>query len=120
MSAIACWAEFSRHHCIAICATILPIELLATSGAMLLTAMVADKKKVAPFAGVTIVCAVSLIAHVVSWWTIGVVMPPTFILPVLSVLCLAIVYSNWTAAGRWQAFWRRLPIWERLGLPQLE
>jgi hypothetical protein len=57
---------------------------------MLLTAWDRSPRVIYAIATIAIFPAISLFLHVATWWAIGVVMLPTFILPVLATTCLAI------------------------------
>lgn len=88
--------EFSRCHCVAICAGLIPANLLvstATIGLTLFNGSVAGCRWLS-IAGV--VCGLLLFSHVVSWWLIGVVAPATFILPSLALVCMGV---NWTCVS---------------------
>jgi len=94
--------EFSRSHCIAICAALVPANLLVTSQTMLWIWLHRPLRQVQITAGVAGFYALLLLLHVFTWFAIGVVMAPTFILIFLSSLCIAInlcavLYSQkWT------------------------
>jgi hypothetical protein len=83
-------AEFSRCHCIGICAVLVPINLSLTIMTMLSTALDRSKAIVDTTVALSILPALVLLLHVISWWAIGVVMLPTYILPVLAITCLMI------------------------------
>jgi hypothetical protein len=83
-------AEFSRCHCIEICAVLVPINLSLTIMTMLSTALDRSKAIVDTTVALSILPALVLLLHVISWWAIGVVMLPTYILPVLAITCLMI------------------------------
>jgi hypothetical protein len=84
--------EFSRCYCVAICAGLVPANLLLSTAVIGLTvvngAMVL--RRWLSLGGLC--CCLLLLGHVMSWWLIGVVAPATFILPMLSLLCSAM---NW-------------------------
>lgn len=91
-------AEFSRTHCIAICAFLVPANLVATTLTMILSALRRPQIQVWQSAGVAIVFALMMVLHVITWFTIGVVMAPTYILLWLGTTCaltniVAIVYN---------------------------
>ena len=90
--------EFSRHYCIPICAVLVPANLLATSYTLLLWFLGRQTKRAAIFATIL---AVALFFHVYTWWAIGVVGLPTFILPTLGTTCIAL---NFLAIKYPQAF----------------
>jgi phosphate/sulfate permease len=83
-------AEFSRCHCIGICAVLVPTNLLLTIATMLSTALGRSTSTIYATVGLSILPAVVLLLHVITWWSIGIVMLPTYILPVLAVTCLTI------------------------------
>ena len=83
-------AEFSRCHCIGICAVLVPTNLLLTISTMLSTALGRSTRTIYTTVGLSILPAIVLLLHVATWWTIGVVMLPTYILPVLAMTCLTI------------------------------
>lgn len=82
--------EFSRTHCIAICAVLVPANLLATLQTVLLTWVRRPSRQIYWMAAVSSCYALLLILHVLTWLAIGVVMLPTYILTVLGCLCGAI------------------------------
>ncbi|WP_310418917.1 hypothetical protein [Chamaesiphon sp. OTE_8_metabat_110] len=82
-------AEFSRCHCIGICAFLVPANLGLANATILLTAFNRSPQLIANVARISIVPALILLLHVATWWSIGVVMLPTFILPTLAIICLA-------------------------------
>jgi hypothetical protein len=83
-------AEFSRCYCIGICAFLVPANLLLASSVMLLVALNRSKQLIYAIICVALVPAIVLFLHVATWWAIGVVMLPTFILPILVSTCLMI------------------------------
>ena len=83
-------AEFSRCHCIGICAFLVPTNLFLAMGTMWLVAMDRSTKQIYTIIGLSILPAIILLLHVVTWWIVGVVMLPTFILPLLAITALSI------------------------------
>ncbi len=83
-------AEFSRCHCIGICAFLVPTHLLLASVTMWFVTVDRSLRQIYTAVGLSIVAATIMLLHVATWWAIGVVMLPTFILPILAVTCLAI------------------------------
>jgi hypothetical protein len=83
-------AEFSRCHCIGICAFLVPTNLCLAIATMGLTAWDRMPRLTLAIVTVGIFPAITLFLHVATWWAIGVVMLPTFILPILATTCLAI------------------------------
>jgi hypothetical protein len=93
--------EFSHHHCVAICAVLVPLNLLATLQTLVLVGLAAHQNPVnkAPFLKQyrpwgSIALAISLAGllclHVLSWLWVGVIMPPTYILFSLALVCLGL------------------------------
>jgi len=81
-------AEFSRTNCIGICAFLVPANLLTTLVTMILTWKQRSSQQVHQSAGIAIAFAVIMILHVYTWFAIGIVMAPTYILLSLAVTCL--------------------------------
>ena len=82
-------AEFSRCHCIGICAVLVPTNLGLAIATLLLTAFNRSPRLIYTTVSLGILPAIVLLLHVATWWSIGVVMLPTFILPILATTCLA-------------------------------
>jgi hypothetical protein len=82
--------EFSRCYCIGICAFLVPTNLLLAISIILLVAVDQPKRLIYSIIGIAVFPAIALFLHVATWWAIGVVMLPTFILPLLASTCLAI------------------------------
>lgn len=82
--------EFSRAHCIAICAFLVPANLLATSQTLILVGLHRPQVQIRRSVGVAVICALVMILHVLTWFMIGVVMPPTYVLLGLGSVCLGI------------------------------
>ena len=83
-------AEFSRYHCIGICTVLVPINLLLTIGTIGLTVLGRSTRTIYANVSLSILPAIGLLLHVTTWWAIGVVMLPTYILPILAITCLTI------------------------------
>jgi hypothetical protein len=83
-------AEFSRCHCIGICAFLVPTHLLFASTIMWFVAVDRSLRQIYTAVGLSVFAAIIMLLHVATWWAIGVVMLPTFILPTLAITCLAI------------------------------
>jgi hypothetical protein len=81
-------AEFSRTNCVSICAFLVPANLLATLLTIILTVLHRPSRQVWQAAGFASIFALIMIMHVYSWFVIGVVMPPTYILLWLAITCL--------------------------------
>ena len=85
--------EFSCTNCIAICAVLVPANLLLTLQTMILTALRRPQLQVRQAVFLAYIPAVVMVLHVLIWWMIGVVMAPTFILLWLASTCLSI--NSW-------------------------
>jgi hypothetical protein len=87
--------EFSHRHCVAICALLVPANLLATVQTFVWVATTTSPKR-PPTRGLVgsialaTGLAVILSLHVLSWLWVGVVMPPTYILLSLALVCLSL------------------------------
>jgi hypothetical protein len=82
--------EFSRNHCVAICACLVPAILLATIVTLIGIASGRSARQVLPSAGIASLLAGVMVLHVLTWFLIGVVMVPTFVLLSLGSVCLLI------------------------------
>lgn len=82
--------EFSRSHCIAICAALVPANLLATSQTMLFLGLRRPVFQVQLMAAVASFYALVMVLHVITWLVVGIVMAPTYILASLGCCCLVI------------------------------
>jgi hypothetical protein len=85
--------HLSRCHCVAICAFLVPINLLLSTAVILLTGLKRSPQTRRNLSIAGTFTALLLIAHVASWWIVGVVAPATFILPSLGLVCTVI---NWS------------------------
>ena len=83
-------SEFSRNHCIAICAFLVPANLLATLQTLILVGFNRPQFQVQRATGIAITCALLMVMHVYTWFAIGVVMSPTYILLSLGSVCLCL------------------------------
>jgi hypothetical protein len=101
-------AEYSRCHCVGICAVLIPTNLVLSSITIALTATAQPIWLIRGFALANMIPALVLILHVISWWIIGVVMLPTFILPLLSITCLTIALYAMLTGDRSDNYLRRL------------
>lgn len=82
--------EYSRHHCIAICAGLVPANIATTLMTLVLVGLKRSTGKILLSAGVAALLAGVMVLHVVTWFLIGVVMVPTFVLLSLGSLCLSV------------------------------
>jgi hypothetical protein len=81
--------EFSRTNCVAICAFLVPINLLLTTRTIVLTGLQRPQSQVQQAAVFACIPAAMMILHVCTWLMIGVIMAPTYILLGLASTCLA-------------------------------
>lgn len=81
-------AEFSRNHCVTLCAFLVPANLVATSLTMLLSLFQRPQIQIWKSAGVASFLAVLMLLHVFTWFMVGVVLAPTYILMWLAGTCL--------------------------------
>lgn len=81
--------EFSHSHCVAICAALVPANLLSTLCAIVLVGLKRPVTEVWQASGVGSVFALLMVLHVLTWFMIGVVMLPTFVLLSLGGVCLS-------------------------------
>jgi hypothetical protein len=88
--------EFSRHHCIAICAFLVPANLLLTLRTLLLVDPLHSQAQVRWVMVIASFFALLLLLHNFTWFIIGVVMAPTYILLVLACVCLS--FNLWAIA----------------------
>jgi hypothetical protein len=106
-------AEHSRHHCVAICSFLVPANLISIC---LVLCCVAYKRSFLPVPLVTLLSSIfafALLAHVSTWFIIGTIALPTFILTGLSFICLTIDF--WALFKRQQLQTYLLIVWQFLG-----
>ncbi len=82
--------EFSRNHCIGICGCLVPFNLILSFLTLVYVGLekspqLVKKNAIAVYGGVTL-----MVLHVSTWFLIGVVMIPTFVLPIFGATCVAI------------------------------
>lgn len=109
--------EFSRNNCLAICAFLVPANLLITLQILIFLAMKppsegVDTKRRFLHSGLpwqirlavalAITFALTLFLHVFTWFAIGVITPVTFILFGLGTTCLVINIGA-------SIYWQKLP-----------
>lgn len=83
-------AEFSRSNCLTVCAFLVPANMIATLLTMVLTALHRPSQQIWQASGFATMFALVMILHVYTWFAVGVIMAPTFILLFLAVTCLLI------------------------------
>jgi hypothetical protein len=89
--------QFSFDHCIAICAFLVPANLLLTLWAIVLVGQVRSPTQVYLATLAASLVALILLLHDFTWFAIGVVMAPTYILLVLACVCLSL--NGWAIAN---------------------
>ncbi|AFY33848.1 hypothetical protein [Calothrix sp. PCC 7507] len=88
--------EFSRANCVGICAFLVPANLLTTLLTIILTAKQRPARQIWQAAGIASTFAFVMVMHVYTWFMIGVVMAPTYILLSLAITCwLANLTAIW-------------------------
>jgi hypothetical protein len=114
-------AEFSRINCVAICAVMVPLNLIFTLFSLFLVGLNTPKERVS-FSAINASCyAIIMLLHVASWFTIGVVRIETFILLGLACVCLiinawALFHGStmrrliWMVTGVIKGWWRKVAI----------
>jgi len=81
-------AEFSRTNCVGICAFLVPANLIATLSIIIMTLLRRPLYQVQPAVVIASIFALAMVLHVYSWFVIGIVMAPTYILLSLAISCL--------------------------------
>ncbi len=69
---------------------LVPTNLGLAIATMLLVGLNRSALTIYTTVALSVLPAIILLLHVATWWAIGVIMLPTFILPVLAVTCLVI------------------------------
>src|SRR4028118_387835 len=83
-------SEFSRTNCIAICAFLVPANLLLTLQTIIFTGRRRPQAQVRQAVVLACIPALVMVLHVFTWFLIGVVMAPTYILLCLASTCIGI------------------------------
>lgn len=83
-------SEFSRNYCIPICAFLVPCILLTTLQTIILTTINQHKLYIRLSASFATICALAMVFHVFTWFWVGVIMAPTFILLYMATGCLIV------------------------------
>jgi hypothetical protein len=79
--------HFSRCNCVAICAALIPVNLLISMAVITLSALDRSPRKRQRLVLLALCPALLLVAHVASWWVVGVIAPASFLLPAVACLC---------------------------------
>lgn len=82
--------EFSRTNCVAICSFLVPANLLLTLQTIILTGLRRPQSQIRLAVILACIPALVMVFHVWTWFMIGVVMAPTFILLWLATTCLGL------------------------------
>lgn len=82
--------QFSRNHCVGICAFLVPANMIITTQTLIFTGFRRPQWQSITTAITSFSYAIILLLHVWTWFLIGVVMAPTFILIFLALVCLGI------------------------------
>jgi hypothetical protein len=105
-------AEFSRQNCVAICVFLVPANLIITTQTLIFSFLGYSRFSTRLTACFAFIYAIAIISHVISWFLVGIVMAPTFILLGLGFVCLA---TNLLAIAQKERFSNLL----RIGLRNL-
>ncbi len=87
-------ADFSRSHCLGICAFLVPANLVTSAVILGLVGWRWEGWLRRTTVGLSSGWAILMLLHVLSWFAIGVVQVPTFVLCGLALVCLSI--NLWT------------------------
>lgn len=90
MSIFSVLSHFSAVHCIAICAVLVPVNLLVTLQTLIFTGLRFPAVYAQVSTGLAALCTLAMVLHVYFWFAMGVVMMPTFILLGLALMCLGV------------------------------
>ena len=85
--------EFSRNHCVSICAFLVPANLLTTLQTLILLFLMRPLSQIRLGAIFASLFALTLYFHVTTWLIIGVLTPVSFILFALGTICLMINFG---------------------------
>jgi membrane-bound ClpP family serine protease len=107
-------AELSRSNCISICAFLVPANLVATSLVLWLTFIQVPTSQMLAVSAIASTLALALFLHVGTWFIIGVIMPPTFILCGLGLTCLVVNYIALVHRQKVYEAWQMLRLMLRL------
>lgn len=88
MLAHSALAEFSRAHCTAICAFLVPSTCLVTLQTLIWTGLGWSRWQTWGWIGLASGLAGTMVLHVLTWFALGVVRVPTFVLLGLVLLCM--------------------------------
>jgi hypothetical protein len=80
--------QFSRNNCVAICAFLVPANLVTTTQTFFLLLLRRSYFRVRLSAAIAVTLALTLFLHVATWFIIGVITPVTFVLAALGTSCI--------------------------------
>ena len=80
-------SDFSRTHCVAICAVLVPVNLLLTLRTLILVGLNRPSVQIWQAMTWASLAAIVMVLHVMTWFVIGVVMLPTYVLLTLGGVC---------------------------------
>lgn len=89
---------FSHTHCITICAMLVPLNLLTTLQTLILVGLNRSTGELIWSTGFASLFSGVMVLHVLTWFVVGVVMVPTYILLMLGSVCLGM--NLWAFFGR--------------------
>lgn len=89
--------QFSRNHCVGICAFLVPANMIITTQTLIFNGFRRPQWQSVTTAIASFAYAMILLLHVWTWFMIGVVLAPSFILLFLSMVCLGI--NLWAIAN---------------------
>lgn len=81
-------SEFSRTNCIGICTFLVPANILTTVLTITLAVINRPSLQIWQAASVAGIFATLMILHVYTWFMVGIVLAPTYILLGLAITCL--------------------------------
>ncbi|WRH68113.1 MAG: hypothetical protein RSE13_07585 [Planktothrix sp. GU0601_MAG3] len=83
-------ADFSRNNCLGICAFLVPFNILATLQTLIFIGLNRPTPQILLISAFASLYSGLMVLHVFSWFMIGVVLIPTYILLSLGTTCLVI------------------------------
>ncbi|MDJ0704775.1 MAG: hypothetical protein QNJ46_15945 [Leptolyngbyaceae cyanobacterium MO_188.B28] len=83
-------------HCVALCAFLVPANLLVSLQIILFSAFECPRYYLWIMAAASALYASVLVMHDLSWFMIGVIAPPTFVIMFVVALCLGV--NAWAIA----------------------
>ena len=104
---IIAFFEFSRNNCLSFCGFLVPANLLLVITTWFLCIVPQNSINWVRYSGTTgNILSLILILHVVSWWKVGVVAGPSFILVGLGGICLTLNFLTIIFYQQIRSFWR--------------